>query len=77
MHNRVVYGIHSTGSIWKFVYINEVGVVAVSKEYRLNAEHYVKEEFDLIYRLVFYVIQQSYLNSPRSTPNVSTANIHI
>ncbi|KAJ3343286.1 tRNA methyltransferase, has a role in tRNA modification [Kappamyces sp. JEL0680] len=57
-HNRIVHGIHSTGSIWKFVYINEEGVVAVSKEFHLNAEHYVKE-VDLIYRLVFYVSYRS------------------
>lgn len=72
MKNVVVYGIHSTGSIWKFIFINEVGVVSVSKDFPLNPTHYVKDEFDMIYRLVYYVVNQSFLNSPRSTPNVSS-----
>jgi hypothetical protein len=33
MKSVVVYGIHSTGSIWKFVFINERGVVSVSKDF--------------------------------------------
>ncbi|KAJ3304248.1 hypothetical protein HDV03_002985 [Kappamyces sp. JEL0829] len=66
MHNRIVYGIHSTGSIWKVVYINE-GVVAVSKEFHLNAEHYVKEEFDLIYRLVIMLFIKQTTSIPVST----------
>ena len=75
MPNRRVYGIHSTGSIWKFVYVSQEGVVYVSGEKHLNVNHYVEEDFNLIYRLVYYVIQHSFLNSPRTTPNVSTANL--
>ena len=71
IRNVCVYGIHSTGSIWIFIFIDENGVVSVSKEHRLNAEHYVKDELELIYRLVHYVVNQSYLNSARTTPNVS------
>lgn len=71
MPNRRVYGIHSTGSVWKFVYVSQEGVVYVSGEKHLNVNHYVEEDFNLIYRLVYYVIQQSFLNSPRTTPNVS------
>ncbi len=72
MPNRCVYGIHSTGSVWKFVFVSQEGVVYVSGEKHLNVNHYVEEGFNLIYRLVYYVIQQSFLNNPRSTPNVST-----
>jgi hypothetical protein len=74
MQNKCVYGIHSTGSIWKFVFIDENGQLFVSKEYQLNPEHYVKEGFDIIYRLVYYVVKQSYLNSPRTTPVSSSAS---
>ena len=76
MKNLKVYGIHSTGSIWKFVFINENGSVLVSKEYQLNPENYVKEGFDLIYRLVYYVVEQSHINSPRTTPAGSLISIN-
>jgi hypothetical protein len=72
MPNRCVYGIHSTGSVWKFVFVSQEGVVFVSGEKHLDVKHYVEKGFNLIYRLVHYVIQQSFLNSPRITPNVST-----
>lgn len=75
MLNRRVYGIHSTGSSWKFVYVSQEGVVYVSGEKQLNVNHYVEEGFNHIYRLVHYVIHQSFLNSPRTTPNVSAANL--
>ena len=75
MPNRRVYGIHSTGSVWKFVYISQEGVVYVSGEKHLNVNHYVEESFNLIYRLVYYAIQQSFFNSPRTTPNISTTNL--
>ena len=35
MQNKCVYGIHSTGSIWKLVFIDENGQLLVSKEYHL------------------------------------------
>jgi hypothetical protein len=76
MQNLKVYGIHSTGSIWKFVYIDESGLLFVSKEYQLNPENYVKEAFDLIYRLVYYVVKQSHINSPRTTPAGSSVSIN-
>ena len=76
MRNLCVYGIHSTGSIWKFVYIDENGSLFVSKEYQLNPESYVKEGFDLIYRLVYYVVKQSHINSPRTTPAGSLVSIN-
>lgn len=75
MKNLCVYGIHSTGSFWNFVFIDENGQLFVSKEYQLNPEHYVKEGFDIIYRLVYYVVKQSYLNSPRTTPVSSSASL--
>ena len=75
MKNLCVYGIHSTGSFWKFVFIDENGSLFVSKEYQLNPEHYVKEGFDIIYRLVYYVVKQSYLNSPRTTPVSSSTSL--
>jgi hypothetical protein len=75
MPNRRVYGIHSTGNIWKFIFISQEGVVYVSGEMYLNVDRYVEESFNLIYRSVYYVIQQSFLNSARTTPNTSTANI--
>jgi hypothetical protein len=62
MQNKCVYGIHSTGSIWKFVFIDENGQLFVSKEYHLNAENNVKDGFDLVYRLVYYVVKESYMN---------------
>ena len=64
MSNHKVYGIHSTGFCWKFVFIDENGSVFVSKEYQLNPENYVKEGFDEIYRLVYYMVKQSHINSP-------------
>lgn len=76
MRNLKVYGIHSTGSIWKFVFIDESGALFLSKEYPLNPENYVKEGFDLIYRLVYHVVKQSHINSPRTTPAGSLASIH-
>ncbi len=76
MQNKCVYGIHSTGSIWKFVFIDENGQLFVSKEYQLNAENYVKDGFDLVYRLVYYVVKQSHLNSPRTTPTASLTSIN-
>ena len=76
MRNLQVYGIHSTGSFWKFVFIDENGSLFVSKEYQLNPENYVKEGFDLIYRLVYYVVKQSHVNSPRTTPAGSSVSIN-
>ena len=76
MSNLQVYGIHSTGSIWKFIFIDENGSLFVSKEYHLNPENYVKEGFDLIYRLVYYVVKQSHVNSPRTTPAGSSVSIN-
>ena len=72
MKNLCVYGIHSTGSAWKFVFIDETGSLFVSKEYLLNSEVYVKEGFDHIYRLVYYVVKQSHTNSPRTSPAASS-----
>jgi hypothetical protein len=69
------YGIHSTGSSWIFIHIAENGIVSVTKEYHLNAEDYNKEEFDRIFRLIHYVVQQSYNNSARTTPNISLENL--
>ncbi|KAJ3112491.1 hypothetical protein HDU96_004508 [Phlyctochytrium bullatum] len=54
--NRRVYGIHSTGNVWKFVFINQEGVVYVSADKGLNVTQYVEENFNLIYRLVYYSI---------------------
>jgi hypothetical protein len=75
MRNKCVYGIHSTGSSWIFIHIAENGLVSVTKEYQLNAEDYNKEEFDRIFRLIHYVVQQSYNNSARTTPNISLENL--
>ena len=75
MPNRRVYGIHSTGRVWKFVHVSQESVVYVSGEKHLNVNHYVEESFNLIYRLVYYAIQQSFFNSPRTTPNISTTNL--
>ena len=49
-----------------YLFFDENGVVSVSKAHRLNAEHYVKDELELIYRLVHYVVNQSYLYSART-----------
>ncbi|KAI8893338.1 hypothetical protein BC833DRAFT_608690 [Globomyces pollinis-pini] len=68
MSNPKVYGIHSTGSVWKFIFIDGNGSFFISQEYYLNPENYVKEEFDLIYRLVYYVVEQTHINNPRLTP---------
>ncbi|KAI8903404.1 hypothetical protein EDD86DRAFT_99118 [Gorgonomyces haynaldii] len=76
MGNLKVYGIHSTGSIWKFVFIDENGSLFVSKEYQMNPENYVKEGFDRIYRLVYYVVKQSHINSPRTTPVGSLVSVN-
>ena len=76
MPNRCVYGIHSTGSIWNFIFVDENGSLFVSKEYHLNPYNYVKEGFDLIYRLVYYVVKQSHINSPRTTPAGSSVSIN-
>jgi hypothetical protein len=76
MTNLKVYGIHSTGSIWKFIFIDENGSVFVSKEYHLNPFEYIQKEFDLIYRLVYYVVNQSHNNSPRTTPAGSSVSIN-
>lgn len=75
MANTMVYGIHSTGSSWIFIRINEEGQLFQSKTFTLNIEHYVKEQFDTIYQLVHYVVNQSHQNSPRSTPNISTVDL--
>jgi hypothetical protein len=75
MRNRCVYGIHSTGSSWYFIFVDENGTISQSQEYPLNVKHYVKEEVILIYRLVHYVVHQSFLNSERTTPNTSTTSL--
>jgi hypothetical protein len=41
----------------------------------LNVEHYVKEGFEAIYRLVYCLVKQSQINSPRTTPQSSLVNI--
>jgi hypothetical protein len=75
MQNLRVYGIHSTGTVWKFVYVTQEGFVRVSADMPLNVWHYVEEGVNAIYRHVYYVIQQSFLNSTRTTPNVSSTNL--
>ena len=62
-----MYGFHSTGAYWKFVFIDEDGQLFVSGEFQMNAQNYVKNQCDLVYRLVHYVVKQSYFNSPRSS----------
>lgn len=42
-------------------FINQDGVVYETQAFPLNIYHYVKGEFNLIYRLVHYVVEQSYL----------------
>jgi hypothetical protein len=75
MRHKSVYGIHSTGSTWYFVYINEGGVVHQSKEFKLNVDSYVEEEFNLIYRLVYFVVSQSFILSERTTPSISATEL--
>ena len=70
--NLCVYGIHSTGSKWSFIFIDENGNVLVSKDYELALKTFDKKQFYTIYRLVYYVVQQSCINSPRSTPSGSS-----
>ena len=60
MRHQAVYGIHSTGSSWYFIFIDESGVVYLSKEFKLCVENYVEDEVSLIYSLVHYVIHQSH-----------------
>lgn len=79
MANCSVYGIISTGRNWEFVFINQEGLVSVSMEIPLSFMDSAVEGKDLqklrlIYRLVHYVIHKSYINSPRTTPNVSSTN---
>lgn len=62
--------------MWKFVFVDQEGLVFVSKEFHLNAEHYVKDGFDEIYRLVYYVVKQSHISSPRTTPIGSVTNLN-
>ena len=54
---------------------DEKGSLFISKEYQLNPDDYVKEGFDRIYRLVYYVVNKSHLNSPRTTPSSSSVSI--
>ena len=83
MDNLCVYGILSDGALWKFIFIDQDGTAFVSGDYALSisnyAENYIAEQLLLIYRLVHYVVKQSFYNSPRSTPgttpNVSTTNL--
>ena len=65
LSNVEVYGIISSGSNWRFIIIRENGYLSVSIEYLLNIRTFIKEEFDLIYRLVHYVVKQTHLNNPR------------
>ena len=57
-------------------FIEENGSLFVSMEYPLNPRKYVKEEFDLIYRLVYYVVKQSHINSPRTIPVSSSVSVN-
>ena len=41
MKNSCVYGIHSTGSVREFLFIDEDGSLFVSKEKYLNPEHFI------------------------------------
>jgi hypothetical protein len=75
MRNKSVYGIHSSGSSWYFIFIDEFGIVFQSGEFHLNVSHYVEEEVKVIYQLVHYVVHQSYLKSARTTPNASDTSL--
>ena len=44
--------------------------------YQFNPENYVKEVFDLVYRLVYYVVKQSLINSTRTASAVSSVFIN-
>jgi hypothetical protein len=75
LRNKSVYGIHSNGSSWYFIFIDERGNVFQSAEFRLNVSHYVENEVEAIYRLVHYVVHQSFHNSERTTPNTSANSL--
>jgi len=75
MRNKSVYGIHSNGSSWYFIFIDEFGNVFQSAEFRLNVSHYVEDEVKLIYQLVHYVVYQSFHKSERTTPNSSSISL--
>ncbi len=75
MRHKAVYGIHSTGSSWYFIFIDENGLVYQSKEFKLCVENYVGDEVSLIYSLVHYVIHQSYRLSARTTPAGSVVEL--
>lgn len=72
--HKAVYGIHSTGTSWYFIHVDENGGVYQSQEYKLSMS-YVKEEVEMIYRLVYHVIYQSHLLSERTTPATSLMNL--
>jgi hypothetical protein len=75
MRNKSVYGIHSNGSSWYFIFIDESGIVSQSAEFRLNVTHYVEAEVKKIYQLVYYVVNQSFHNSERTSPNASASSL--
>jgi hypothetical protein len=74
MRSKSVYGIHSNGSSWYFIFIDESGNVFKSAEFRLNVNHYIEQEVREIYQLVHYVVQQSFHNSERTTSNLSSTS---
>lgn len=63
MPNTPVYGIYSTGSSWIFICINEHGQLFQSKTFYLDIENYVESEFEVIYQLVHYEVNQTHQNS--------------
>lgn len=73
--NLRAFGIHTTGSWWKFICIDQDGLVKESQDFRLNINTYVEKEVNDIYQHVHYVVQQSYQHSPRTSfSNPSTTD---
>lgn len=66
--NLNVYGIHTTGVSWIFFHIDQDGQIFQSRSYPLNIYQYVEEEFNQIYRLVYYMVEKAHRSSPTSTP---------
>ncbi|KAI3634380.1 hypothetical protein MIR68_007984 [Amoeboaphelidium protococcarum] len=75
--NPRVWGICSNATLWKFIHIDNDGLLYESDLFVLNRSDSGLEREDLmkIYRIIHHIILNAYLSSPTTTPHQSSHDL--
>lgn len=69
--NKRVWGIFSTAEIWKFIFIDDNGLLWQAGPFAMNLVLYNEDQVNLVYRFIHYVVKACY---EACTPPVSQAS---